>query len=116
MMINKCPYCNGDIKITSEHTECVDLFNEETFHIPCPNCGHYVTVTPLVSIIYEIDKCDCDLEEHEYEFAQMMPRCASVMRCKHCGVERRLTEEEKIKYNVPSVKEYLDGLKAAFPN
>ena len=46
---------------------------------------------------------------YDYNFPKT--KCFLVMRCINCDKERKLTELEKVEYNVGTVEEYLESIK-----
>ena len=106
-----CPYCGYDFDISPDDYENVNIYEEETFHIECPNCEHLLNVIPSVMIDFDVEKCDCNGVNHEWKPTTTIPKCMTKMRCIHCGDERNPTDEEKIKYNIPSVESYFRELR-----
>jgi hypothetical protein len=102
-----CPYCNNEI---SNNFDDYDLISEEPFFIECPDCNKVIKIQSSVIIDVWGEKCDCQLENHEYEFSLACPKCCSTMRCKHCGEERPLTDDERKQYGVETKAEYLKSL------
>ena len=109
----KCPYCGKEIDLDfTDH----NLYDEETFQMECPECEMIINVTPSVSIDIKLDKCDCQLENHEWQPSITNPRCMTEMVCKHCGERRKPTDEEKTKYNIPSVDDFIKELESENKN
>lgn len=102
-----CPYCNNEIE---HNLDDFDLLSEEPFFIECPHCDKVVKMHSSVIIDVWPEKCQCQLEDHEYELSLAYPNCCSTMMCKHCGQERPLTEEERKKYNIQTKEEYFKSL------
>ena len=102
----ECPYCGKEID--PDFTDDWDyIYDEELFQKECPECGMVLNVTPHISIDFELEKCECQGENHVWELTKTDPKCCARMYCVHCGEERVLTPEEKIRYNIPSVSDYL---------
>lgn len=105
----KCPYCGKEIDL--DFTDYWDyIYDEEVFQRECPECGMVLNVHPTVTVNFTLDKCLCQGENHVWELTKTYPLCYAKMECVHCGETRSLTEMEKIKYNVPSVTDYINNL------
>ena len=102
-----CPYCHKNF---SDDFMDFNLLSEETFQTECPHCGKVLNVTPVVTIDVYSAPCHCQLENHEFVLSDTHPTAFSHMVCKHCGTERPLTNEERIKYHIPTVDEYIESL------
>lgn len=102
-----CPYCNKEI--VDDLFE-YDLYSEEDNHMECPHCGKVITIHSSVIVDVWASECKCQLEDHEFELQKSYPECCSRMVCKHCGTERRLTDEEREKYGIGTLKEYIESL------
>ena len=102
-----CPYCGQQFEPDLEY---VDVFSEEKFQQQCPHCENVVNLTPSVTIDFDVDKCACQLENHEWKLQTCFPQAFAKMECIHCGMEREPTEEERLANNMPSKKEYLESL------
>ena len=48
---------------------------------------------------------------HAGQTIKLYPKCAILMRCTKCHQERKPTDEEMIKYHIPTYKEYFDERK-----
>lgn len=105
----ECPYCGKEIDL--DFTDDWDyIYDEELFQKECPECGMVLNVRPHANIDFELEKCECQGENHVWKLIDAKPKCCAKMYCVHCGEERVLTPEEKIKYNIPSVSDYLTKL------
>lgn len=102
-----CPYCHKEI-VNDLFEE--NLYSEEPFFIECPHCGKVLEMHSSVSIDVWATKCKCQLEDHEFELQKSYPECCSTMKCKHCGEERELTENERKKYGIQTREEYIKSL------
>ena len=105
----ECPYCHSKNEVDFE-TYWDKIANDEAFVMECYNCEKLFVVEPYTSVTFHTEECKCQGVDHEYEFSEAYPRCFSKMMCKHCGEERQLTEEERLKYGVGTIQEYVEEL------
>lgn len=106
----KCPYCEYEQDI--DHEDGYG-YQEDTVHQQeCCNCGKSFVYTTSISFYYDAEKADCLNDgEHDYQPTCTQPRCYTKMRCTMCDDERRLTDEERLKYNIPTIEEYYKSIK-----
>lgn len=104
-----CPYCKTEIEIDSDENNEL-IYSETEFTTECPNCGKLIMVEPHVTVRLKVRKCKCQGKNHKWVQSVTFPKCFTEMVCEHCGERRKPTEEEKTKYNIPQVKEYMDFL------
>ena len=106
----ECPYCGHTQEI--DHSEGYGYKEDNIYHQQCKNCGKSFAYSTYVSFSYNVWKCDCLNDgKHHWELSLASPREASNMICKDCGEERQLTDEERKKYNIGTLKDYLNKLK-----
>ena len=106
----ECPYCGKEFEVDyGEYWN--ELFVDDSFQYECPECEKIINLTPHISIDFDVEKCECQLENHEWQPTNTNPKAWTQMRCIHCGEEREPTEEEKVKYGIPSKEEYLESLR-----
>ena len=106
-----CPYCQKtiDLDFTDDWSYMED---EQVFQKECPECGMVLNVTPHINIDFDLDKCECQGENHVWKPTTTSPKCMTRMCCVHCGEEREPTIEERVEYGIPSVEEFLESLRA----
>ena len=103
----KCPYCGYEFEPES-HYENDDESNIEE----CPNCEHSFVCWQETNISFSAEKADClNGGKHDWKPIPTYPKCATLMRCTKCHQERKPTDEEMIKYHIPTYKEYFDERK-----
>ena len=105
----KCPYCGKEIDLDFTD-DWGYIQDEELFQKECPECGKVLNVYPHITVDFDVDECKCQGENHVWELTKTDPLCCARMYCVHCGEEREPTPEEKFKYNIPSVSEFLNEL------
>lgn len=109
----KCPYCGKELDLSWDGLEYVsidDCINERMFQYECPHCEKVLNITPSVIFDFEVEKCECQGEDHVWKLTSCSPRCMAKMRCIHCGEERELTEEERKEFGIETVAEYFEKL------
>ena len=103
----KCPYCGYEFEPESYYGDDESENIEE-----CPNCEHYFVCQQEISVDFYAEKADClNGGEHDWKPIATCPKCDTKMRCTKCHQEREPTEEEKKKYHIGTIKDYMDGLK-----
>lgn len=102
----RCPYCDKPQEII--HDDGYG-YEENTMHEQeCGDCGKTFGFTTSISFYYEGHKVDCkNGGEHDWKPTRTYPKCFTKMECKICWEERPPTEEEKVKYEIPSYDEEL---------
>jgi len=106
----KCPYCNTEQDV--EHEDSAS-YEQDTFHeIQCVHCGKNFMYTIYISYSYESHAADClNDKPHDYELIKYYPVEFSRMRCTMCDKGRELTTEEREKFEIGTVEDYIKSLK-----
>ncbi len=105
-----CPYCGGK---TDWRQHNVDTHDEAINIIECPHCDKQFRADTIVMIDFNVSKCDCQNDgKHDWRLTTTMPKALSRMECSMCGEQRELTDDERKQYDIPTLQEYLDSLKA----
>ena len=105
----ECPYCEEWQEINHDDGQG---YAEGVIHQQeCDNCGKTFVFETSITFYYEAKKADC-LNDGEHNWGQLTtyPKCFTKMQCEMCNEERNLTEEERIKHNIPTNEEYLKEL------
>lgn len=106
----ECPYCEKWNDIC--HDDGFGYAEDTNHQMDCEHCGKTFVFTTSISYYYEAAKADCLNDgEHNYQFTRTYPKEFSEMRCWDCGCKRPLTEEERIKFDVGKIEDYLNRLK-----
>jgi len=105
----ECPYCGEGLDINHDDGQG---YEEGINHQQqCIHCDKNFTFTTTITFSYEAEKADCLNDgEHIWKPTSTYPRCYTNMQCESCGEYRKPTEEEKIKYNIPSQNEFFKQL------
>jgi hypothetical protein len=102
-MFERCPYCGEKVELE------IDEFvgEDEVYQDTCPHCGKNFIFTASFSIDYHPEKADCLNDgKHNFELTHTYPEFMRRMRCTMCDEDRKLTEEERKLYNVPTAEEW----------
>lgn len=102
----ECPYC-GEEFIVNEDVQKY-FFNEGDSRQMCPFCGKMVSITPIVTVDYHVEKALIGEHEHEWTIDEDAPVWNKMMVCTICGERREPTKEEYEKYNIPKHKYFYD--------
>lgn len=106
----KCPYCGHPQNI--DHDDGYGYNDYEIFNQYCNGCRKTFVYTTSTVFYYDVHKADCLNEgEHKWKLTETFPKCFSKMECQDCGESRNLTEEEHIKFNIPTQEDYFKELK-----
>lgn len=107
----ECPYCEHEFDIN--HDDGFGYKEDITEEIQCPECEKYFVFTASITWHYEAYKADClNGSEHDYQLTRTIPKAFSKMRCTMCDKERELTEDERVRYCIPTKDEYTKSLKS----
>ncbi len=99
----ECPYCEEWLEIN--HDDGYGYEEGITFQQECGHCDKTFTYTTGIIFTYNAEKADClNGAEHDYKPTTTVPKFFTKMRCSMCDDERKLTEEEREKFDIP--KEY----------
>ena len=105
--IIKCPYCGHEFDVDLEGYDGDDSECEEE----CPECGKYFIGTLSIDYNLSSEKADClNGGPHKWRLQVGVPKCLMKMECIQCHETRELTEDERKKYRVGTVKDYFDNL------
>ena len=105
-----CPYCGGK---TDYRQHDIDFSDGAINIIECPHCDKQFRADTIVMIDFNVSTCDCQNDgKHDWRLTTTFPKALSRMECPICGEQRELTDEERKQYNIPTLQEYLDSLKA----
>lgn len=106
-----CPYCHKEQNYQHEDGRG---YEEDVKHEQiCESCEKTFVFKTVISFSYESSKADCLNDEsisHNYELTKTFPKEASKMRCTVCDKERNLTDEERLKFGIGTVAEYIKTL------
>ena len=106
----KCPYCDAELDVC--HDDGFGYEEGVSHQMDCDKCGKSFIFQTSISFYYEPEKADClNGSEHDYKPTNTNPVPWTKMRCIMCDGERELTEEERIKLNIPTQKSYFESLK-----
>lgn len=107
-MINnvKCPYCGYEFDIS----DLDRIEDEERFQSECPQCDKVINVTVSVYVQLDASECPCQLENHKYRLQHVYPKCLAKWECESCGATKELTDAQRNRLGIETVKEYLKGL------
>lgn len=108
----ECPYCEKELDIN--HDDNFGYQEGVKHHMECYHCEKSFVFETSISFYYEPEKADClNGSEHDYQLTHTYPKEFSKMRCSMCDDERGLTDEERLKFNIGTVKSYFDSLAAS---
>lgn len=102
----ECPYCEEPQDIN--HDDGYGYEEGVTHQQQCGKCDKTFTYTTSISFYYEAEKADClngDVE-HDWKPETIFPKFFAKMRCKICDETREPTDEERVKYEIPTYEEY----------
>jgi endogenous inhibitor of DNA gyrase (YacG/DUF329 family) len=104
-----CPYCGKEIDIN--HDDGYGYQENIIYQEWCSSCQKYFGYTTTVTFSYDVHKAECMNDgNHEWQMTDTTPQYFTVMECPNCGIERPLTEEERIANKVPSREDYLKSI------
>lgn len=105
----ECPYCHKEIRLDFTD-DGYYIENEELFQKECPECEMLLNVYPTIRVDFELEKCVCQGENHVWQPTITSPHCMTEMECIYCGKRRKPTDEEKAKYDIPSVESFIEEM------
>lgn len=98
-----CPYCEEITKVEMDFAFKEDFLYEHE----CSNCEKMFVFNISVSYNFWEEKADClNGAEHDFQKIFTVPKAFTRMRCSMCGTERDLTDEERVKFGIPTKEEY----------
>lgn len=94
----ECPYCDHSFEHVLDNSD----YDQDRLHeCQCPKCEKYFVFNTFILYHHETFKADClNGSEHDWKLAKTYPREFSNMKCKTCDKERKLTNDERIKYKI----------------
>ena len=96
----ECPYCEKGLDVC--HDDGFGYEEGVKHEMDCDHCGKTFTFQTSISFYYEPEKADClNGAGHDFKLSQTYPIEFSQMVCKTCDEKRKLTDDEKIKFNIP---------------
>jgi len=101
-----CPYCNNDFEVDYG-------YDQDSLHeVECSKCKKYFVFNTSIIYLTNSTKADClNNGKHEYKRTATFPKEFSRMQCETCGIERDMTDEERTKFNIGTMKDYFKKLK-----
>ena len=113
MSYTNCPYCKEELDIDTTDIDNID----RTYHeYQCPECGNNFVFIGEFSLDIISHKADClNGKPHDWKPSITYPPCFTQMKCAMCGGNREPTQEERKKYNISSVEEYLKKISQETP-
>jgi len=109
----ECPYCGEFLDIN--HDDGYGYREGVTHTQECSQCFKTFGYQTSVIFHYETIETPCLIEDsgvdHKWILTHTIPREASRMRCEYCDEERELTDQERERYHIGTMKEYFDSLK-----
>ena len=95
-----CPYCDSMEEIN--HDDGYGYSEDRTYSQECSSCDKTFTYSTSIMYHYDVDKAPClNGEDHKWGITMTIPRFFCKMRCEWCDEERELTEDEKVKHDIP---------------
>jgi len=105
MIETTCPYCNNVDEFDADGFSDDDRSLQE-----CSKCGKVYNIYIKITVDCDCTPCPCQGINHEWELIPTIPKNFTKKRCKHCGEEKELTDEERKQYKIPSKESYFKEL------
>lgn len=105
----ECPYCEKWNEVI--HDDGFGYEEGVKHQMTCVHCDKMFVFETSVSYYYDGTKANCLNDgEHNYELSNTYPKEFSRMICSYCDRTRDLTDDERIKYEIGSIDNYLKSL------
>lgn len=89
----KCPYCGKEVEIN--HDDGYGFEEDELHQQECEHCDKIFTFTTYISFSYRTYIADClNGGDHVFKKTITLPPEAARLRCKNCGEERPISQQE----------------------
>ena len=101
-----CPYCDAELEVNHDDGQG---YEEGVLHeMQCRKCDKYFVFETSISFYYQPEKADCLNDgNHIYKPQHTSPSFFTKMQCQTCYDTREPTQEERIKFNIPTYEEFL---------
>lgn len=91
----QCPYCGAEHEV--RHDDGYGYEEHHPHEMECDECGKTFVFHTTVVLYYEARKADClNGAPHDYRLVRRWPLKWSVMGCRVCDHNRRITDREYI--------------------
>jgi len=106
----ECPYCGA--KQNVNHDDGFGYAEDVLHEMECDFCEKYFVFRTSISYHYESFCANCLNDgNHDFQLTHTFPVEFSKMRCSMCEQERELTDEEKQKFGIGTIENYLKSIK-----
>jgi hypothetical protein len=104
-----CPYCDHSQDIN--HDDGYGFQEDEIYQQECDKCSRTFAYNTSIMYSHEAWKAPClNTGKHKWSLTNTHPSCFKKWECEYCSEEKKLSDKDRIKYNIETVENYFKSL------